>query len=68
MERYEYKVINLGYNVWTGKVNHDYYEVLKEMGADGWRFIQFTPGPAKPHKADSGLEMIFERKVTIPSM
>ena len=68
MERYEYKVVSLGFNIWSGKAKHDYYEILKEYGADGWRFIQFTPVPAKPSKAESGMEMIFERKVTIPSM
>jgi len=68
MERYEYKVVSLGYNMWTEKPKHDYYEILKEYGAEGWKFIQFAPTKAKPAKADSGMEMIFERKVTIPSI
>lgn len=68
MERYEYKVVTLGYNMWSGKAQNDYYQILNEYGAEGWRFVQFTPSQAKPSKAKFGIEMIFEKKVTIPSI
>ena len=68
MERYEYKVVSLGYNPWTDKAKHDYYQILNEYGADGWRFLTFTPTKAKPSKAESGVEMIFERKLTLSSL
>ena len=68
MEKFEYKVVSLGYDVWKGKAKHDYYQILNEYGADGWRFVQFTPSQAKPYKAESGMEMIFERKITLSSL
>ena len=61
MDKFEYKVVILEYNLWTGTASPDYLEVINEYGAEGWRFVEFTPNYARP-KGSKGVELIFERK------
>lgn len=65
METYEYKVVKLKFNIWRNKAESDYLEVLNEMGAQGWRFIDFAPKHVVPKETKNDIEMIFERRVNI---
>lgn len=60
--QYEYETINISYSIWTGKSKDDYLEIINERGANGWRFVGFTPLEARP-KGVSGIELIFEKVV-----
>ena len=62
MDKYEYKAIPVGFNIWKGKLKEDYLEIINEQGSKGWRFIDFAPSIALP-KGKKGIELIFERKL-----
>lgn len=64
MEKYEYKAIVIEMNAWGTKAKADYLDVLNEMGAEGWKFIQFMPVETKNLKTQ--FEILFERKVLVP--
>ena len=64
MKKFEYKVVNIGFSIWTGKADQDYLQILNEMGEDGWRFVNFAPAHAKP-KGVKGIDLIFERVIEI---
>ncbi len=61
MEKYEYKAVTVGWNMWTGKAKADYLNIINEYGEQGWRFIQIVPHNYLP-KGKRGIELIFEKK------
>jgi len=63
MEKYEYTSVNLEFSPWSGRSKTDYLEVLNEYGANGWRFIEFTPRHLTP-KGVKGVDLLFERKIS----
>ncbi len=63
MEKYEYKVISIKSDAWSGYAKDDYLQILNEFGTDGWRFKEFVPGYAKPKGAPKGFEILLERKI-----
>ena len=62
MKRYEYKTVQLGYSIWTGRAKDDYLDIINEYGRQGWRFMCFSPAHAKP-KGVKGIEIILEREL-----
>jgi len=62
MKKFEYKVYNMKYSIWTGKADQDYLEVINKIGADGWRFVGFSPTHLNPKKV-KGTDLIFEREI-----
>jgi len=62
MKKYEYKVVVVDFSAWKGGAKQDYLPLINEMGAEGWRFVQFAPATAKlPGK--KGIELVFEREL-----
>jgi len=61
-KRYDYEVVTLGFNIWTGKAKEDYLKIINEYGDRGWRFVCFAPAAARP-KGAKGTEMIFEKEI-----
>ncbi len=62
MKKYEYKVYSITYSIWTGTAREDYLEIINNLGAKGWRFIDFSPPHLRP-KGVKGTDLIFEREV-----
>ncbi|MEM6349094.1 MAG: DUF4177 domain-containing protein [Bacteroidota bacterium] len=60
------RVVSLSFNAWTGRYNEDYLKIINERGAEGWRFLCFTPGTALP-KGVKGTELVFEKEITTES-
>ena len=63
MEKYEYKVVSIKNNAWSGYAEDDYLQIINEYGAQGWRFREFVSGFAKPKGAPKGFEVLLERKI-----
>ena len=62
MKKYEYKIYTIDYSIWTGHADEDYLEIINDLGAEGWRFIDFSPAHMKP-KGAKGTDLIFEREI-----
>lgn len=62
MKNYIYEVVNISYNIWTGRSKQDYLEILNERGREGWRFVGFLPYNMRP-KGVKGTELIFEKEM-----
>ena len=58
--KYKYETIRINYSIWTGKSSDDYLEIINDRGAQGWRFVCFTPLEARPKGVD-GIELVFEK-------
>ncbi|MEL7535041.1 MAG: DUF4177 domain-containing protein [Bacteroidota bacterium] len=63
MKKYKYEVVSLSFSAWTGRYTEDYLKIINARGADGWRFIGFTPTTALP-KGVKGTELIFEKQIS----
>ncbi|MFK8009802.1 MAG: DUF4177 domain-containing protein [Saprospiraceae bacterium] len=58
---FDYKIIRIPISFWSGKPKEDYFDVIKEYAAKGWRFIQvFTP-PGAGNGKNYYIEIIFEK-------
>jgi len=63
MEKYEYKVVSIKSDTWSGYAKDDYLQILNEFGKSGWRFREFVPAYAKPKDAPKGFEILLEREI-----
>lgn len=41
--KYTYEAINISFNIWTGRSDDDYLEIINKRGKAGWRFVGFLP-------------------------
>ena len=58
---FDYKIIRIPMNIWTGKPKEDYLTVIREYAEEGWRFIQVF-NPSNGYGGNSYIEVIFEKQ------
>jgi hypothetical protein len=56
-KKFEYKVLAVGYNGFTGKPKIDIQATLNEMGLEGWELV------SAPHSHGSVASFIFKREI-----
>ena len=57
---YEYKVVRIPINVWTGKPKEDYLNVIQDYAEDGYRLVQVY-NPSISGYMTKYIEIIFEK-------
>jgi hypothetical protein len=56
-KKFEYKILDVVYNTWSGKPEIDLQEVLNQLGAQGWELV------SAPHSHGTVASFILKREI-----
>ena len=59
MEKFEYKILAIKTNTWSGKIDYDDFEnKLNEMGQEGWELVVINS-----NSLTIGIDCVLKRKI-----